>query len=125
MGERRDAYGALVGKLERSRPLGRPRRRWEDNITVKCIFERLDGGHRLDGSDSGQGQVGGCCESGNEPSGSIKCGESLEYLRTSLASQEGLCSMELVSYNIQRVLSQDIAWLVLLNPSGQYMYHQV
>jgi hypothetical protein len=32
MGERRDAYRALVGKPERRRPLGRPRRRWEDNI---------------------------------------------------------------------------------------------
>jgi hypothetical protein len=29
-GERRGAYGALVGKLEGRRPLGRPRRRWED-----------------------------------------------------------------------------------------------
>jgi hypothetical protein len=32
MGERRGAYRALVGKSERRRPLGRPRRRWEDNI---------------------------------------------------------------------------------------------
>jgi hypothetical protein len=28
MGEKRNAYRILVGK----RPLGRPRRRWEDNI---------------------------------------------------------------------------------------------
>jgi hypothetical protein len=34
MGERRGAYRALVGKLEGRRPLGRPRRRWEDNIKV-------------------------------------------------------------------------------------------
>jgi hypothetical protein len=39
MGERRGAYRALVGKSEGRRPLGRPRRRWEDNI--KWIFERL------------------------------------------------------------------------------------
>jgi hypothetical protein len=32
MGERRGAYRALVGKPEGRRPLGRPRRRWEDNI---------------------------------------------------------------------------------------------
>jgi hypothetical protein len=32
MGERRSAYRALVGKPEGRRPLGRPRRRWEDNI---------------------------------------------------------------------------------------------
>jgi hypothetical protein len=28
------------------------------------------------------GQVVGCCECGNEPSGSIKCGEFLDQLRT-------------------------------------------
>jgi hypothetical protein len=32
MVERRGAYRALVGKSEGRRPLGRPRRRWEDNI---------------------------------------------------------------------------------------------
>jgi len=32
----------------------------------------------LDRSDSEQGQVTGSCEHGNEPSGSIKCGEFLE-----------------------------------------------
>ena len=31
---------------------------------------------------SGQGQVAGTCECGNEPSGSIKCGELLDQLRT-------------------------------------------
>jgi hypothetical protein len=35
MGERRGAYGALVGKPEGRRPLGRPRRRWEDNIKME------------------------------------------------------------------------------------------
>jgi hypothetical protein len=34
IGERRGAYRALVGKPEGSRPLGRPRRRWEDNIKM-------------------------------------------------------------------------------------------
>jgi hypothetical protein len=34
MGERRGAYRALVGKPEGWRPLGRPRRRWEDNIKM-------------------------------------------------------------------------------------------
>jgi hypothetical protein len=28
------AYRALVGKPEGRRPLGRPRRRWEDNIKI-------------------------------------------------------------------------------------------
>jgi hypothetical protein len=34
MGERRGAYGVLVGKPEGRRSLGRPRRRWEDNIKM-------------------------------------------------------------------------------------------
>jgi hypothetical protein len=34
MGEGRGAYRILVGRLEGRRPLGRPRRRWEDNIKM-------------------------------------------------------------------------------------------
>jgi len=34
MGERRGVYRILVGKPEEKRPLGRPRRRWEDNIQM-------------------------------------------------------------------------------------------
>jgi hypothetical protein len=34
IGERRGAYKALVGKPDGRRPLGRPRRRWEDYITM-------------------------------------------------------------------------------------------
>jgi len=33
-GERRGVYRVLVGKLEGRRPLGRPRRRWKDNIKM-------------------------------------------------------------------------------------------
>jgi hypothetical protein len=40
--------------------------------------------------------VAGSCECGNEPSDSVKCGEFLELAEKLLASQEGLCSMELV-----------------------------
>jgi hypothetical protein len=34
IGEGRGAYRVLVGKPEEKRPLGRPRRRWEDNIKM-------------------------------------------------------------------------------------------
>jgi len=34
MSEGRGLYGLLVGKPEGKRPLGRPRRRWEDNIKM-------------------------------------------------------------------------------------------
>jgi hypothetical protein len=67
MGERRGAYRASVGKPEGRRPLERPRHRWEDNIKM----DRRE-----------VGQVAGSCEYGDEPWGSIKCGEFLEWLRT-------------------------------------------
>jgi hypothetical protein len=34
MGEERGVYRVLVGKPEVKRPLGRPRRRWDDNIKI-------------------------------------------------------------------------------------------
>jgi hypothetical protein len=34
LGEKRNAYRILVGKPEGKRPLGRPRRRWVDNIRI-------------------------------------------------------------------------------------------
>jgi hypothetical protein len=33
-GEKRGVYRVLVGNTERKRPLGRPRRRWEDNMKM-------------------------------------------------------------------------------------------
>jgi hypothetical protein len=37
MGEKRNAYRLLVGKPEGKRPLGRPRRRWIDNIKMDLL----------------------------------------------------------------------------------------
>jgi len=42
MGEGRRVHRVLVGKPEGKRPLGRPRRRWEDNI--KMDFQEVGGG---------------------------------------------------------------------------------
>jgi hypothetical protein len=42
MGEERGVHTALVGKPEGKRPLGRPRRRWEDNIEMD--FQEVGGG---------------------------------------------------------------------------------
>ena len=76
MGEEREVYRVLVGKPEGKRPLGRPRRRWVDNI-------------RMDLQEVGCGHVDwiGLAQdrdrwrtlvSANEPSGSVKCGEFLD-----------------------------------------------
>jgi hypothetical protein len=37
IGEKRNVYKLLVGKPERKRPLGRPRRRWIDNIKMDLL----------------------------------------------------------------------------------------
>jgi hypothetical protein len=42
MEEERGVYRVLVGKPEGKRPLGRPRRRWEDNI--KMDIREVGGG---------------------------------------------------------------------------------
>jgi hypothetical protein len=41
MGEKRNAYRIAVGKPAKKRPLGRPRRRWVDNI--KMDVREIDG----------------------------------------------------------------------------------
>ena len=43
MGERRGVYRVLMGKPEGKRPLGRPRRRWEDNIKIDLQEVRCGG----------------------------------------------------------------------------------
>jgi hypothetical protein len=43
MGETRNAYRILVGKPEGKRSLGRPRRRWVDNIKFDLINIGWDG----------------------------------------------------------------------------------
>ena len=60
-GEQRCVQG-LVGEPEGKRQLGRSRPRWQDNIKMD-LQEVGCRGHRLDWSDSGQGQVTGCGES--------------------------------------------------------------
>jgi hypothetical protein len=37
MGERKGVYRILVGKPDGKRPLGRPRRRWENNIKMDLL----------------------------------------------------------------------------------------
>jgi hypothetical protein len=52
MGEKKGVHRVLVGKPEGKRPLGRPRRRWEDNI--KRVLQEVGGGlWVLDGAGSG------------------------------------------------------------------------
>jgi hypothetical protein len=65
-----------VGKLEGKSLFGRPRRRWR--IILRWIFRKLYVEVWTGSSWLRIGQVEGTCECGNEPSGSIKCGEFLD-----------------------------------------------
>ena len=53
MGQGRGVHRVMVGKTEGKRPLGRPRRRWEDNIRMD--YQEVGGKLRwgLDGVGSG------------------------------------------------------------------------
>ena len=48
MEQSRNAYRVLVGKTEGKRPLGRPRRRWEDNIKMDLREVGYDPGELVD-----------------------------------------------------------------------------
>ena len=69
-------YRVLVGKPEGRRPLGGPRRRWLDNIRMNV--QEVGCGY-MDWIGLAQDrQVAYACECGNEPSGSVICGEFLD-----------------------------------------------
>jgi hypothetical protein len=77
MGEVRGAHNSLVGRPEGRRPLGRPRRRCEDNIKMdfwEIGFRDVDWIHLAPDRD----RWASSCEHGDEPSGSIKFGEFLD-----------------------------------------------
>jgi hypothetical protein len=59
MGEGRGVYRVLVGRPEGKRPLGRPRRRWVDNIKMDLREIGIDGVKCI--------RLAGFCDHGNEP----------------------------------------------------------
>ena len=75
--EGRGVHNVLVGKPEGNRPLGRQRRRCEDNIKMDLQEVGRGCGDWMELAQE-KGQVAGACEYGNELSGSIKCGEFLD-----------------------------------------------
>jgi hypothetical protein len=80
MGESRDVYRVLVGKPEGKRPLGRSRRRWEDNIKMDLQVVGCGGMDLIElAQDRKRWRA---FLNVVEPSGSIKCVEFLDLLRT-------------------------------------------
>jgi hypothetical protein len=94
MGEDRGERRVLVGKPEGKRPLGRPRRRWEDNIKLDLQEVGRGRGNWMElaqDRDRWRALVGTV----RELLGSINAGNFLTNCKVYwLASQEGLCSME-------------------------------
>jgi hypothetical protein len=74
VGERRGVYRVLVGKPEGTTLLGRPRRRCENNVKMDLQELECLG---IDWIELAQDRDR-TCECGNEPSGSIQCGEFLD-----------------------------------------------
>jgi hypothetical protein len=76
MCEKRRVYRELVRKHEVRRPLGRPRRKWIDNIRID--LQEVGCGYMDWIGLTQDRQVADACECGNEPSGSVKYGEFLD-----------------------------------------------
>ena len=53
MEEGRSAFKILTGKPTRKRPLGRPRRRWEDNIKMDLEEIGISAGNWVDSAQDG------------------------------------------------------------------------
>ena len=80
MGEGRGVHRVLVGKREGKRPLGRPRRRWEDNI--KMDLQEVGRVVGTGWSWLRIGMMAGTCEYGDESSGSKNAWNFLTSCRT-------------------------------------------
>jgi hypothetical protein len=76
MGEKSGVYRVLVGKPEGKRPLCRHRRRREDNITLELQKAGCGGMDWIEMAQDRESWRELDC--GNEPLGSIKCGEFLD-----------------------------------------------
>ena len=93
MGEERGVHRVLLGKPEGKRPLGRPRRRWEDNIKMDLQEVRGSRGDWMElaqDRDGWRALVNTVRNSGFHKN----AGNFLTSCEDWQASQEGLCSME-------------------------------
>jgi len=80
-GEEEKCIENFGGDTWGSRPLGRPRHRWQDTMKMDIREIGWDGAG-IDFYGLEQGQVVGCSEYGNACLDSLKCGEFLDYLKT-------------------------------------------
>jgi hypothetical protein len=72
-------YNLFFGQPNSKRPHGIPKRRWVDNVKMNLVELRW-GGVDWIGLSKERGKVENSYECGNEPAGSIKCWETVEWL---------------------------------------------
>jgi hypothetical protein len=76
-GDRKRACRILVGRADGKRPVGRTKCGWED--IIKMGLQEVEwGGMDWITLTQERDRLGGAFECGNEPSGSVKCGEFLD-----------------------------------------------
>jgi len=97
---------------------GKPRKRdhLEDpsvdgRIILTWIFRSGMWGHGLDRCGSGYGQMAGTCEWGNEPSGSIKCGEFLKKDSAPWSKKDGVANTISINIHNFNQLTNDCEYL--------------
>jgi hypothetical protein len=96
-GKERNSCRIFVGKPERKRPVGRPRRKWLDNIKM-CLREMEWCG--MEWIDVAQDREHGSCDHGNELRVPLYAGKLSNC--TIGGCQEGLSSVKLVGYSVTR-----------------------
>ena len=69
-----------MGKTWENRSLGKSIRRQDNNI--KMHLQEMGWGMGFIDLVKDRGRLRGSCECGNEPQGSLKCGQFLEWLKT-------------------------------------------
>jgi len=82
MGEDRGVYRVLVGRPEGKRPLGRPRRRWKDNIKMDLLEVGCEGMDWIDLAQD-RDRWRALVNAVMNLQGSIKCGEFVGQLKIS------------------------------------------
>ena len=75
-GKIRGVYSVLVEKSKGKRPLGRPRRRWEDNKNMD--LQEVGWSRKWIDLAQDRGQMVGTCKSGNEVLSCVKWGALLD-----------------------------------------------
>ena len=94
----------------------------DGRIILSWIFRKWDGECGRDQAGSGKGQVADICDCGNEPSGSIKCGEFLDYLKPVRFSRWTLLH-KVIKYGVSIIFMIYLLTAIGTTPGGSSTIH--